>query len=96
MSENIVHEVPAEIAANAHIDLAIWNFGIQESVNFSEQLREIFPGAPYVENGFMHVNEVPGLGVDINEKLAAKYPIPDVQMNNWTQVRRNDGTIIRP
>jgi len=87
---------PVGHAANAHIDLAVWNFGIQERVNFSDRLREIFPGAPYIENGYMHVNEVPGLGVDINEELAAKYPLPNVQMNNWTQVRKNDGTIIRP
>jgi mannonate dehydratase len=87
---------PVGHAANAHIDLAVWNFGIQERVNFSDKLREIFPGAPYIENGYMHVNEVPGLGVDINEELAAKYPLPNVQMNDWTQVRKNDGTIIRP
>jgi mannonate dehydratase len=87
---------PVGHAANAHIDLAVWNFGIQERVNFSDQLREIFPGAPYIENGYMYVNEAPGLGVDINEKLAAKYPLPEVQMNDWTQVRKNDGTIIRP
>ncbi len=87
---------PVGHAANAHIDFAVWNFGIQERVNFSEKLREIFPGAPYIENGYMYVNEAPGLGVDINEELAAKHPLPDVQMNNWTQVRKNDGTIIRP
>jgi hypothetical protein len=29
----------------------------------------------------MNVNEAPGQGVDINEKLAAKYPLPDVQRN---------------
>jgi len=87
---------PVGHAANAHIDLAVWNFGIQERVNFSEKLREIFPGAPYIKNGYMYVNEAPGLGVDINETLAAKYPLPAVQMNNWTQVRKNDGTIIRP
>ncbi len=87
---------PVGHAANAHIDLAVWNFGIQERVNFSEKIREIFPGSPYIENGFMYVNEAPGLGVDIDEKLAAKYPLPEVQMNDWTQVRKNDGTIIRP
>ncbi len=87
---------PVGHAANAHIDLAVWNFGIQERVIFSDKLREIFPGAPYIENGFMYVNEAPGLGVDINEELAAKYPLPDIQMNNWTQVRKNDGTIVRP
>jgi mannonate dehydratase len=42
---------------------------------------------------FMSVNEVPGLGVDINEKEAAKYPIGT--KSRW-QVRKNDGTVIRP
>ncbi|GJM29895.1 MAG: mandelate racemase [Cyclobacteriaceae bacterium] len=87
---------PVGHAANAHIDFAVWNFGIQESVNFSDQIKEIFPGAPYVENGYMFVNEAPGLGVDINEKVAAKFPIQEVQMNNWTQLRKMDGTVIRP
>ncbi len=87
---------PVGHAANAHIDLAVWNFGIQEPHNFSEKLREIFPGTPTIKNGYMYVNEAPGLGVDMDEKLAAKYPLPNVQLNNWTQVRKNDGTIIRP
>ena len=87
---------PVGHAANGHIDLSVWNFGIQESPNISDKLREIFPGSPYLKDGYMFLNEVPGLGVDINEKLAAKYPLPDVQLNNWTQVRKNDGTIIRP
>jgi len=43
----------------------------------------------------MFVNEAPGLGVDINEKLAKKYP--PVEYNyNWTQVRGKDGSVIRP
>lgn len=87
---------PVGHAANAHIDLAIWNFGIQESVNFSDTLKEIFPGAPYVENGYMYINEAPGLGVDVNEKLAAKFPLPENNDYNWTQVRKKDGTAIRP
>jgi mannonate dehydratase len=87
---------PVGHAANAHIDLAVWNFGIQERKVFSDKLREIFPGAPTMKNGYMYVNEAPGLGVDVNEELAAKYPLPEVQMNNWTQVRKNDGTIVRP
>ncbi len=87
---------PVGHSANAHIDFAVWNFGIQEAVSFSETLQEIFPGCPYVEQGYMYVNEVSGLGVDINEDLAAKYPLPAVQMNNWTQLRKRDGTIVRP
>ena len=87
---------PVGHAANAHIDFAIWNFGIQESVTFSPELQEIFPGCPTMKNGYMYVNEVPGLGVDVNEKLAAKYPIPDKQLNEWTQLRKRDGTPVRP
>jgi len=84
---------PVGHSAHAHLDLPIWNFGIQESVNFSEKLQSIFSGCPIMKNGFMYVNEVPGIGVDVNEKEAAKYPIGT--KSRW-QVRKNDGTIIRP
>lgn len=87
---------PVGHAANAHIDLAIWNFGIQESVHFSDLLREIFPGSPVMDNGYMHVNEAPGLGVEVNEKLALKYPLPEKYNYNWTQLRKPDGTPVRP
>ena len=66
---------PVGHAANAHIDFAVWNFGIQEAVSFSDTLREIFPGAPEMKDGYMYINEVPGLGVDVNEELALKYPL---------------------
>ncbi|HEX5026238.1 MAG TPA: enolase C-terminal domain-like protein [Agriterribacter sp.] len=84
---------PVGHSAHAHVDLAIWNFGIQEAVHFSDKLQTIFTGCPTMKNGFMYVNEVPGIGVDVNEKEAAKYPIGT--KSRW-QVRRNDGTIIRP
>lgn len=84
---------PVGHAAHAHIDLAVWNFGIQEAVQFSDKMKEVFSGCPTMNKGYMSVNEVPGLGVDINEKEAAKYPIST--RSNW-QVRKADGTIIRP
>ncbi len=84
---------PVGHAAHAHIDLAVWNFGIQEAVHFSDKLKSVFSGCPTMNNGYMSVNEAPGIGVDINEKEAAKYPI--TTKSNW-QVRKNDGTIIRP
>lgn len=87
---------PVGHAANAHIDFAVWNFGIQESVNFSDTLKEIFPGAPYVKDGFMYINEAPGLGVEVNEKLALQYPLPEKNDYRWTQLRKNDGTPVRP
>jgi mannonate dehydratase len=84
---------PVGHAAHAHIDLAVWNFGIQEAVSFSEKMLEVFSGCPTMKDGYMSVNEVPGIGVDINEKAAAKYPI--TTKSNW-QVRKRDGTLIRP
>ena len=86
---------PVGHAANAHIDLAVWNFGIQEAVRFSPLLRDIFPGSPTMDNGYMHINESPGIGVDIDEKLALKYPLPTFNYN-WTQLRMHDGTPVRP
>ncbi|MFZ2338599.1 MAG: enolase C-terminal domain-like protein [Bacteroidales bacterium] len=84
---------PVGHAANAHIDLAVWNFGIQESHFWSEKAQAVFPGCQTYKNGYMYINEAPGLGVDINEKEAAKYPIGT--RSNWT-LRKGDGTIIRP
>jgi len=47
-----------------------------------------------LKKGYFYVNEVPGLGVDIDEKMAAKYPINN-HAGRWT-IRKRDGTIIRP
>lgn len=86
---------PVGHSAQAHMDLATWNFGLQEGGGvFSDYLREVFPGCATKENGYIIVNDGPGLGIDINEKLAAKYPISN-NAGNWT-VRKRDGTIIRP
>jgi mannonate dehydratase len=84
---------PVGHAANCHMDLAIWNFGIQEAVNFPEKVQAVFSGCPTMENGNMSVKDTPGLGVEINEKEAAKYPIGT--RSNWI-VRKRDGTVIRP
>ncbi len=86
---------PVGHAANAHLDLAIRNFGIQESVNFNRETQDVFSGCPYVKNGYMYVNEAPGFGVDIDEKLAAKFPLPE-HPGYWSPVRRSDGTAVRP
>jgi mannonate dehydratase len=86
---------PVGHSAQAHMDLATWNFGLQEGGGvFSDYLRELFPGCCTKQNGYIIVNELPGLGIDINEKMAAKYPITN-NAGNWT-VRKRDGTIIRP
>jgi mannonate dehydratase len=65
---------PVGHAVNLHLDLAINNFGICEGRAFNEQLQELFPGCPEIRNGIRYSNDKPGLGIDIDEKVAAKYP----------------------
>jgi mannonate dehydratase len=54
--------------------LSVHNFGIQEFMGYPKQTENVFPHAYTFERGFMHPGDEPGLGVDIDEKLAAKYP----------------------
>ena len=82
---------PVGHAANLHLDLWAPNFGIQEWCRFSEVFYEIFPGLPEVRGGYMYPNDKPGLGIDINEELAAKYPCQDF-VEEWTQTRWPDGS----
>ena|SRR5437879_1916810 len=86
---------PVGHAANIHLDLAIHNFGIQEGLRFNEASQEVFPGCPTIRNGYFHLNEAPGWGVDINEEAARKYPYPE-HPGYWEPVRRRDGTAVRP
>jgi mannonate dehydratase len=86
---------PVGHAANAHLDLAIHNFGIQEAVQFNQATQDVFPGLPTMKNGYMYVTEAPGWGVDISEDLAKKFPLPETP-GNWLPTRRKDGTAVRP
>jgi mannonate dehydratase len=89
---------PVGHAANVHIDLATPNFGIQEAREFTQAEKDVFPGCPELKNGYYYANDKPGLGIDINEQLAQKFPIqddPPFDMR-WGNLRRKDGTITKP
>jgi mannonate dehydratase len=89
---------PVGHAAHVHLDLATWNFGIQEYPGFNDASREVFPGCPELRNGMMWCNEKPGLGIDIDEQRAAQFPIRDDPPfdQSWGRLRDWDGTIRRP
>jgi len=84
---------PVTMAAALHFDLSVPNFGVQEYMRHTEETDAVFPHAYSFENGAMHPGEAPGLGVDIDEKLAAKHPyrraylpvnrLEDGTMFNW-------------
>jgi mannonate dehydratase len=86
---------PIGHAANAHLDLAVHNFGIQEAVQFNDATREVFPGTPEIRKGYLHIAEAPGLGVDLDETRARRYPLPE-NPGSWLPTRRTDGTAVRP
>jgi mannonate dehydratase len=91
---------PINHAAQGHVDLTTPNFGIQEDVDlgWGEKIQEVFPGCPQMKKGYMYLNEAPGIGVDIDEKLAAKYPFQPFPAGTGFRfpIRNADGTQIRP
>jgi len=88
---------PVGHAANLMLDLNTINFGIQEYATFQERTQEVFPGCPEVRDGYMWSNGKPGLGIDVDEKLAAKYPFKERAFGGaWDTVRRADGGVVRP
>ncbi len=86
---------PVGHAANVHLSLNSHNFGILEWIGFSSVMYEVFPGMPYEKDGYLYLSSKPGLGIDINEELANKYPI-QTTVTKWTQTRLPDGTLINP
>ena len=89
---------PVGHAAGLALELASYNFGIHEGYVFPPETREVFRGCPEVRNGYMYAAESPGFGIDLDEKLAAKFPFPPGRTfdHSWGTTRRRDGTVIRP
>jgi len=88
---------PVGHAANLMLDLNTINFGIQEYAIFGENTKEVFPGCPEVRDGYMWPSGSPGLGIDIDEDLAAKFPFKDRAYGGaWDTVRRADGSVVKP
>jgi len=65
---------PISLAAALHLGLAIHNFGIQEHMPHSSVTNEAFPHAYRFADGRLHPGDEPGLGVELDEELAARHP----------------------
>lgn len=85
---------PIGVAAHLHVDLTSPAFGIQEFAGFTEAEQNVFPGCPEFRDGYLYVNEAPGLGVDLNEEAAKAYPYKTYD-DAWLQSRLPDGTSVR-
>ena len=92
---------PVGHAAHMHLNMNAWNLGVQEADplrHMPDLVKEMFPGIPVPSEGYLRPNGLPGLGIDFDEKLAAKYPVGDFahHVPKFANVRRADGTIQRP
>ncbi|HKD22680.1 MAG TPA: D-galactonate dehydratase family protein, partial [Rhizomicrobium sp.] len=84
---------PVTMAAALHFDLSVPNFGIQEYMLHAKETDAVFPHHYKFADGMLHPGDAPGLGVEIDEKLAAKYPykraylpvnrLEDGSMHDW-------------
>jgi mannonate dehydratase len=81
---------PITMAAALHFDMSIPNFGIQEYMRHTEATDAVFPHAYTFDDGMLHPGDQIGLGVDINEAEAAKYPYKRAYL---PIARREDGSM---
>ncbi len=81
---------PVGMAAALHLDLAIHNFGIQEYMQHGALTNEVFRQSFSFEGGYLHPGQQPGLGVELDEDAAARFPY---QRAYLPYNRLKDGTV---
>ncbi len=81
---------PVTMAAALHFGLATHNAAIQEHANHSAETHEVFPHAWHFADGWLHPGDAPGLGVDIDDNLAAQY---EYRRTYLPVSRHADGTV---
>jgi mannonate dehydratase len=81
---------PVAMAAALHFDISINNFGIQEYMLHNKETDEVFPHGYAFKDGSMIPGDAPGLGVDYDEALAAKFPYERAYL---PVNRKEDGTM---
>jgi mannonate dehydratase len=65
---------PVTMAAAAHFGIAVHNVAIQEYAAHLDDTNRVFPHEWSVRRGYLSPGDKPGLGVDIDEQLAASFP----------------------
>ncbi len=88
---------PVNQLAAYHVDISSTAFGIQEENAFPPSVHEMMPGAAQIRRGYLYGSGKPGLGIDIDEKVAAKYPLGEIRDGGaYPADRAMDGTIVKP
>lgn len=88
---------PVNQLAAYHVDISSPAFGIQEENDFPDLAREMMPGCGEIRGGYLYASGKPGLGIDIDEKLAAKYPLRPITGGGPYRLDRTlDGALVKP
>ena len=88
---------PVNQMAAYHIDLSSSTFGIQEENHFPPVVHDLLPGMGEIRKGYLYGSGKPGLGLDINEEIAAKYPLGQIRGGGpYGTDRSLDGTVVKP
>ena len=65
---------PITHAVNYHMNVASYNFGIQEMGAIDAEVNRVVSGGPYCKDGYLYMEDQSGIGCDIDEELAKAYP----------------------
>ena len=88
---------PVNLAAAYHVDISSPGFGIQEENHWPPVVHEMLPGTPEIRKGYLYGNGKPGLGIDIDEALAAKFPLTaNPSGGPYRLDRAVDGSVVKP
>ena len=88
---------PIHQMATYHVEISSPAFGVHEQCRFPELIHEMMPGTAEIKGGYLYGNSRPGIGVDLNEAIAAKYPLkPYPYPLGWLTVHSIDGAVGKP
>ena len=65
---------PITHAVNWHLNVSSYNFGIQEDGTTDETVRRVVSGGPVYDDGYLVMEDRPGIGCDVDEQAAKEYP----------------------
>lgn len=81
---------PIATAACYHLNMAISNFGVMELPKRpGETMADVVTGLPDWEDGYLLLNDRPGLGVEFNREALEHYPF---EITELPHVKRPDGS----
>lgn len=88
---------PVNQLAAYHVDISSPAFGIQEENAFPASVQEMMPGCAQIRQGYLYGSGKPGLGIDINETITAKYPLQPITGGGIYPLDRTlDGAVVKP